>query len=123
MAAGKGNLNHVQMLLQRGANVNALPSEECGVTALQAASIGGHLEIAILLLTAGANIHGAKSSEGGRTALEGAAEHGRLDFVHLFLENDHEIEGFYDRCKNAAKCAESEGHVVIARILRNYRKD
>lgn len=123
VACERGNLDHVRMLLQKGADVNAPPSEQYGFTALQGASIEGHFAVAVLLLQAGANINGEPSSFEGRTALEGAAEHGRLDIVHLLLENDNDMEGFYDRCENAAKFAEEESHMVIARILRNYRKD
>ena len=122
-AASIGHLERVQMLLQKGADINSPASREGGFTALQAASIGGHLAIVVLLLHVGADINGLKSSRHGRTALEGAAEHGRLDVVQLLLENDHDMEGFYDRCNFAATFAEKEGHKVIARILRNYRKD
>ena len=122
-AASIGDLDRVQMLLQKGADINSPASEKGGYTALQAASIGGHLAIVVLLLHMGAEINGVKSSIHGRTALEGAAEHGRLDVVYLLLENDHDMEGFYDRCEDAAIFAEMEGHKVIARILRNYRKD
>lgn len=122
-AADVGNLGYVRLLLQRGADVNAPPGKVRGVTALQAASIEGHITIVILLLHAGADINGKKSESEGRTALEGAAEHGRLDIVSLLLENDHDMEDFYDRCKEAAYYAEREGHTVIARMLREYRKD
>ena len=33
------------------------------------------------------------------------------------------MEGFYDRCQNAADFAEDEGHSIIARCLRDYRED
>ena len=122
-ASARGNLDHVRMLLQKGADVNAPPSEQYGFTALQGASIRGHFAVAVLLLHAGANINGIPSRIGGRTALEGAAENGRLDIVHLLLENDNGMEGFYGRCEKAANFAEKECHMVIARILRNYRKD
>ena len=122
-AADQGNIQHVQILLLHGADVNASPCEEYGVTALQAASISGHLEVVALLLAAGADINGEGSRYEGRTALEGAAEHGRLDIVHLLLENDHQMEDFYYRCENAAIYAEEEGHMAIARKLREYRKD
>ena len=122
-AAERGNIDHIQLLLQKGADVNAPPSEEGGVTALQAASIQGHLAVAIYLLDAGADINAPASDYEGRTALQGAAEHGRLDIVALLLENDDEIEDFYDRCEEAAEFAERERHMVIARMLRGYRKD
>ena len=122
-AASRGNMHIVRLLLQKGADVNAPPSQVCGVTALQAASIQGHLAIVILLLHADADINAEASAVEGRTALEGAAERGRLDMVQLLLDNDHDSEGFYDRCENAACYADKEGHFVIARMLRNYRKD
>ena len=111
------------MLLQKGADVNAPPSREAGFTALQAASIRGHLAVAIYLLDAGADINSPGSDVKGRTALQGAAENGRLDVVALLLENDNEMEGFYERCEDAAGFAEREGHMIIARMLRGYRKN
>ena len=122
-AAVMGSLRHVCTLLQKGADVNAPPSREAGFTALQAASIRGHLAIVVKLLDAGADINGPASDIKGRTALQGAAENGRLDVVALLLENDDEMEGFYDRCEEAAEFSEEEGHMVIARMLRAYRKD
>ncbi|KAG7001900.1 hypothetical protein G7Y79_00030g064330 [Physcia stellaris] len=122
-AAVMGSLRHVRMLLQKGADVNAPPCEKGGVTALQAASIKGHLAVAIYLLDAGADINSPGSDVEGRTALQGAAENGRLDVVALLLENDNEMEGFYDRCEDAAEYAEYEHYPVIARMLREYRKD
>lgn len=121
-AADMGNLNLIQVLLQKGADVNAPASRDAGVTALQAASLHGHLAIVVKLLDAGADINGLASEYDGRTALEGAAEHGRLDIVALLLENDDEMEDFYDRCEDAAEYAEEEGHSVIAKMLREYRK-
>ena len=122
-AASRGETHIVRLLLQKGADVNAPPSQVRGVTALQAASIQGHLATAILLLHAGADINAEASAVEGRTALEGAAEMGRLDIVHLLLDNDHDLEGFYDRCENAADYADDEGHSVIARLLWEYQKD
>ena len=77
----------------------------------------------MLLLHNGADINADRSARGGRTALQGAAEHGRLDIVYLLLESDHEMEGLYDRCEDAAEFADKKGHTTIARILREYRKE
>ena len=122
-AALMGSLRHARMLLQKNADVNAPPSREAGFTALQAASIRGHLAVAIYLLDSGADINSPGSDVEGRTALQGAAENGRLDIVVLLLENDDEMEGFYERCEDAAGFAEREGYMVIARMLRGYRKN
>ncbi|KAL8915125.1 MAG: hypothetical protein Q9172_006954 [Xanthocarpia lactea] len=121
-AASQGNLGFVRLLLQKGADVNSPAGKVRGVTALQAASIQGHLAVVVQLLHAGADVNGESSESEGRTALQGAAEMGRLDIVSLLLENDRKMEGFYDRCQDAAKYARSGRHSVIERLLLNHRK-
>lgn len=108
---------------QQGADCNAPASDSKGVTALQAAAIGGHLPIAVMLLKAGANINAPAAEISGRGALEAAAEHGRLDIVSLLLENETDIDGLESRCESAAKLAERNGHIFIARMLRGYKKE
>ncbi|KAF4466427.1 hypothetical protein FALBO_6710 [Fusarium albosuccineum] len=121
-AASNGNLGLVEHLVSLGVGVNELPAEDRGATALQLAAMHGHYDIAIFLLERGAKINAPAAHVKGRTALQGAAEHGRLDMVHIFLENDEEPETLKERCQDAARLAESEGHLVIARILREWKK-
>lgn len=121
-AASQGDSRYVRLLLQRSADVNAPAGKVRGVTALQAASIQGHLAVVVQLLHAGADINGKPSENQGRTSLQGAAEWGLLDIVCLLFENNLKMEGFYDRCQDAASYAHSERHAVIRRILLNYRK-
>ena len=123
VAASQGNLELVELFLRMGAVVNAPAGKVRGVTALQAASIMGHLGVVICLLHAGANINSATSAIEGRTNLQGAAEMGRLDIVHLLLENDNDMEGFFDRCHDAATFASNRPHAIIAKTLRDYRKN
>lgn len=52
--------------------------------------------------------------------MDAAAEHGRLDIVLLLLKNDDDAEAIELRCKRAAKLAALNGHLVIARILREH---
>jgi ankyrin repeat protein len=79
------------------------------------------LPIAVRLLEAGANGSAPGAENDGRTALEGAAEWGRLEMVHLLLNNDGEVDTLEERCEGAAKYADKEGHVVIARVLRGWK--
>lgn len=66
------------------ADVNApVGSGFTGLTALQAASCGGHLEIAEVLLAAGAHINA--TNRFGLTALQCAAGEGHLHVVEMLL--------------------------------------
>ncbi|CAK7216979.1 hypothetical protein SCUCBS95973_002996 [Sporothrix curviconia] len=111
----------IQLLLKRGADVNGQPSIKYGATALQFAVIKGHLGIVSMLLESGADINAPGAQEEGRTALEAAAEHGRLDIMYLLLQNDNDVETLEARCKKAAKLATSEGHAVLAKVLREWK--
>lgn len=123
-AVGLGDKRMVQFLLARGADVNGPPSKFYGATALQRAVIDGRLGIALVLLQAGADINAPAAAVGGRTALEAAAEHERLDLACLLLQNedDDDEEAVRMRCRSAAKLASSNGHAVLARILRDWKK-
>ncbi|CZR63647.1 uncharacterized protein PAC_13544 [Phialocephala subalpina] len=121
-AVQRGHVPIINLLLQHGADCNALAAESYGGTALQFAAMEGRISIVLLLLRAGAEINAAPSTRGGRTALEGAAEHGRLDVVSLLLKNDADEDGIDARCQRAAKLAAANGHLVISRILKQYKR-
>lgn len=122
-AVQRGYVPIINLLLQNGADCNALAAESCGGTALQFAAMEGRSSIVLLLLRAGAEINAAPSTRGGRTALEGAAEQGRLDVVSLLLKNDADGDGIDARCQRAAKLAAANGHPVISRILKQYKRE
>src|SRR5271154_6016266 len=88
--------------------------------ALQRAAIIGHLRVALLLLEAGVDINALGAKVDGRTALGADAEHGRLDVLHLLLKNDGEDDTLPARRQQAATLVAKNGHLVIARILREY---
>ncbi|KAF4628877.1 hypothetical protein G7Y89_g9276 [Cudoniella acicularis] len=112
----------INLLLQHGADCNALAAKSYGGTALQLAAMEGRISIVLLLLRAGAEINAAPSTTGGRTALEAAAEHGRLDVVSLLLKNDTDGDGLDARCQRAAKLAAANGHIIISRILKEFKR-
>ena len=84
-AAEVGNLKIVQLLMTRGADVNAPPAVRGGATALQLAAIGGYIGIVVVLLDNGANVFASAARMNGRTALEGAAEHGQIDMIKVLF--------------------------------------
>lgn len=107
----------------KGADINAMPAVEGGITALQGAAISGNIVLAKLLLSQGANVNAAPSFSEGRYAIEGAAEHGRLDMVQLLLNpgamgNVSRGTGF----KYAIELAEENGHFPIANMLKDVTK-
>ncbi|GES61473.1 ankyrin repeat-containing protein [Aspergillus terreus] len=113
--------NHVSLadnLLGHGADINALPAKHRGVTALQAASINGMFELAVRLLERGADVSAPAAPTEGRTAIDGAAECGRFDMVQLLLNAYGEGTDLEPIRRQAARYAEQEHHVELARWLR-----
>ncbi|UPX17723.1 uncharacterized protein EKO05_0008063 [Ascochyta rabiei] len=118
-AAGKGEIDLVEQLIQLGTDVNAPPSEEAGATALQFVAMHGYTGIISVLLNAGAISFAGKAAKDGLTALEGAAEQGRLDMVRLLLDFGEAIGSLAEKYVEARDLAEKAGHAVIADIIRN----
>lgn len=75
----------IQILLARGADVNAPAAAAGCLTALQAATDNKDVELVKILLHKGADVNGAASA-GGSTALQIAAKHGIFQLIFMFLE-------------------------------------
>jgi ankyrin repeat protein len=78
-AALKGNLKHVQDLLDKGVDVNA--KDKDGKTPLMAAAVRGQLEVVKLLLEKGADANA--KMQGGGTALTCAACEGQREVAQV----------------------------------------
>lgn len=112
----------VTILLESGADVNAPPSDDRGVTALQAAAIMGFIDIAHMLLNVHAAVNAAPAKKDGRTALESAAEHGRIDMVQLLINAGTQVEGPGEiQYERALRFAGENGHFALCRLLRSCR--
>ncbi|KAK7427358.1 hypothetical protein QQZ08_006127 [Neonectria magnoliae] len=82
------SLTIAQLLLSKGADVNAPPGWAWhGMTALQAASRNGDMDLVNFFLERGANPNAPCGKRGGRTALQAAAESGSLDLFLLLIEH------------------------------------
>lgn len=79
LAAGRGHLRIVEILLNKGANVTAVGG--LGGSALHGSVQGGYLAVTKLLLKAGAGLEVAMPTE-GCTPLHLAAEHGKPAVVN-----------------------------------------
>ena len=75
--AFQGALNRVNLLLDRGANINAQSS--VGNTALHMAILAGHQDLARLLLLKGANI--SLQNKNGKSVVQLARERGHLHWI------------------------------------------
>jgi ankyrin repeat protein len=83
IAAGLGDKEMVQLLVENGADVNTVSGDE-GHTALAEAIGGGHYQVVAYLLDLGVNPNQTPS---GLSLLAGAAQLGRPDLVELLLQH------------------------------------
>lgn len=119
-AASVGDVEMVEYLLSKGAEVNAPAAVANGVTALQAAAIKGHLRIAQILLEHGADVDAKAGIENGRTAIEGAAEFGRMDMVKLLLDNYQGSKSIFEMRDVALKAAEKGNQWFVMEMLKTH---
>ncbi|KAK1240059.1 hypothetical protein MKX08_007501 [Trichoderma sp. CBMAI-0020] len=88
LAAEKGQVDAVKLLLDYQADPNASPAHHHGKTALQAAASSetACMETVELLLNAGAAINAEPAAIGGISALQGAAIKGHFQIAMLLIE-------------------------------------
>lgn len=113
-AAEEGELEAVQRLLQRGAEVDAC--DDCRWTAMMRAAMNGHTPVVQLLLDHGADINAR--DKGGYTALMVAAANGYIDTVQLLLARGAEVNvQDKDMSWSALLWAAKEGEADVVRLL------
>jgi ankyrin repeat protein len=86
-AAGSGDLDTVQRLLETGLDVNVKLKD--GFTALMAAITSGHTEVVKALLTSGADSN--LRDDHGMTPLMMAAGKGRIEIVNALIKGGANI--------------------------------
>jgi len=104
LAANGDQVELVQLLLEEGANVNAVSwtnprayftwtesEQDRAATALQIAAALGHLEVARVLLEAGADINIPACGPNGQTALQAATATGNIEIVELLLASGADV--------------------------------
>lgn len=123
LASGNGNLNIINQLMEAGADINAPPFYNSGLTCLQTAVARGYIGIVRVLLHRGAKVNASRARIRGRTAIEAAAENGRLDIMKLLLLHLRDIdESKHHRTQyvRAVRFATHEGHLAIAKMLKGH---
>jgi hypothetical protein len=118
LAAGKGNLEIAQALIEAGADVNLL--DEAGAPPIKGAIERGHTEIVQALVDRGARLDRVDPST-GRTLFHLAAIYGHGDLTRII----HEAGGYTDQPDSAGfspfDYACRYGHYGLARMIGDGR--
>jgi len=112
LAAFFGHPAALTLLLQRGADLNAISGNGIRNTALHAAVAGGRVEAALALIEAGAGVNAPDG--GGHTPLHIAAEGGYLPIVESLLQHGadpHAVDA-EDRTPLARAAARNHAAVI-----------
>jgi uncharacterized protein len=113
-----GNLAVVKLLLDSGADINAVSKNKFTATPLQGAVVMKNLDLCRLLLERGASV--SPRGEEGTTPLHEAAGSGQMDFVKLLLEHGAEVNAKDDAGKTPLGIALEHKQPEIATVLREH---
>ena len=115
-AVAGGAEDIVRLLLDEGADVNA--HHEIDGDALTEAMWKGNIEISQLLLDKGANVN----AQGGRNgnALQVASEQGHFDAVQLLLTRNADVNAKGGNFGHVLQAASYHGHLKIVRLLLDH---
>jgi len=116
VASIKGCIKMVELLLNKGANVNAVHKKE--KTALYLAIEGQHTEIVKVLLKAGANVDSI--NEQGNTALIDATCNNFVEIVNLLLKSGANVNATTKDGNTALHLAIAKGHTKIVEKIMEF---
>jgi ankyrin repeat protein len=116
LAAFFGKTESARTLLEAGADVTTYGTNDLVNQPLHAAAAGRHVEVCRLLLAAGADAEATQ--HGGFRPLHQAAHAGDVELVELFLSAGADPSATLPDGRTAADLAEGEGHIDLARRLR-----
>jgi ankyrin repeat protein len=116
LAAFYGRREAAQVLLDHGADVAAVSTNDMANQPLHAAAAGRHLELVELLLAHGADPNAQQ--HGGWTPLQAAAQHGDAAMTRVLLAHGADVEALSDDGRNAIDLATAAGHDEVVELLR-----
>ena len=113
VAAAKGNVEMVKLLIKSGANLDA--QDDCDNNALHVACSKGHVNVVSRLIKAGCDVETRAGN--GATALHLAARKGHDDVVELLLDSDMQIESLDGKGATPLHAACSGGYEDVVGLL------
>jgi len=116
LAAVFGHKAALQVLLARGAEVDAVDKSQFANTPLDAAVAANHLEVVKILLQNHASVNVRAAA--GHTPLHKAAMNGNLEIAKLLLEGGADVTARNDEGKTPLQCAAEKGHEEVWALLR-----
>ena len=119
-ASSNGHRDVVQLLCERGADVNA--KDKDGTTALHFAGRSGNIALVELLLKQGANME-ATAGRLDMTALREAALNGWDSIAVILLQAGASVSAADYKGSTALACAASRGYPIMAKILLDAGAD
>ena len=117
-----GNLNQtdvVQLLIDKGSDINAVSHNAFLATPLQSAIAMGWTDSAKLLIARNANVN--CRGEGGGTPLHEAAGNGQIELVKLLLDHGAKINAKDDSGKTPLTIALEYKQTEVAKFLRDRK--
>jgi len=114
LASGRGHRDVAELLIARGASVNA-GNNVAQATPLHAAAMLGHVDVAKLLCAKGADVNARGMN--GLTPLVSAAMQGQCEIVELLLAERAHIDAKTDAGATALYLAAMHGKSQVARLL------
>ena len=118
LAAYLGQKDTTIILIEKGADPNAVAKNETGFTALTGAVSQNHNEVAELLVKKGANVN--YSYEGGFTPLMHAASAGNFELVNLLLENGADPNAKNAEGKTPLTFAKEKSDTRVVKLLESH---
>jgi len=125
LAAHFGQIDTLELLIAKGANINAVSKHPMNVTPLHAALFGRQIEAARVLVRAGADVRPRRGGTGwpraGWSALHYAAGFGFTELARTFLDNGAELDASDDEGKTPLDVALESGYSEVADLLQKYQ--
>lgn len=117
-----GNLNHtdvVELLIDKGADINAVSKNAFLATPLQSALAMGWTDAAKLLIARNANVN-CRGEEGG-TPLHEVAGNGQIELARLLLDHGANINAKDNNGKTPLTIAVEAKQTAMAKFLRDHQ--